>query len=94
MYHSEMMARPNILSTNYRRTTNTDGLTPATPAGMHDVLQGKRLASRKMRVKSLQVAADLAASYSGYTPESGTRAREDGEGSEGTVGHEQRHGRR
>jgi hypothetical protein len=36
---------------------------------MHDVLQGEQLASRKMRVKLLQVAADLAASYSGYTPE-------------------------
>ena len=44
-------------------------LTPATSAGMHDVLQGEQLASRKMRVKLLQVAADLAASYSGYTPE-------------------------
>jgi len=36
---------------------------------MRDVLQGERLALRKMRVKALLVAADLAASYSGYTPE-------------------------
>ena len=50
-------------------------LTPASPAGMHDVLQGERLASRKMRVESLQIADGLAASYPGYTPEDGIRVR-------------------
>jgi hypothetical protein len=46
------------------------------------LLQGERLAVRKMRVRWLQVADGLAASYSGYTtPESGTRARGEGEGS-------------
>ncbi len=48
---------------------------PLRQLGMRDVLQGERLASRRMRVKALQVADDLAASHSGYIPESGTRAQ-------------------
>ena len=60
---------------------------PLRQLGMRDVLQGERLASRRMRVKALQVADDLAASHSGYIPESGTRARGDGEDPTPTVGH-------